>query len=315
MAPKKIPVFVAVIITMLLAHSALIAQPQTGLFWGVTKKGSTDTSYLLGTIHQYPKNVIEVPCVVKKRLERSKNLYLEIHQDWKMGLKYLTSGNLKNLNNPEQVDLFSKEELETIKAWFLANKNMTATDYDQLNSFMGLPGLYLKSYGFEEAAMEENLRIHALTFEVRIKGLDKNLPEIQTWYAWYQQLAAAEKQQSSNLEAFLENGYGTLADLITSYAIQDTTQLAKASKTDHWKDGLSLAEWRNHRWMQELPKIMAARNFVAVGAAHLFGANGLLRLLQEKGFELIPIPCDFTGPKLQRHILRNGKDYQVLQRE
>lgn len=56
----------------------------------------------------------------------------------------------------------------------------------------------------------------------------------------------------------------------------------------------SLLEVRNHLWAEKLEKILRDENseqgyFVVVGALHLFGEEGLISLLRNQGFELIPI--------------------------
>ncbi|MCU0387984.1 MAG: hypothetical protein MUE71_05210 [Chitinophagaceae bacterium] len=50
---------------------------------------------------------------------------------------------------------------------------------------------------------------------------------------------------------------------------------------------------------------------MAVGAAHLFGPNGVLTLLQRAGFECYPVEAHLGGDKLERFIRRFGRQYQL----
>ena len=48
---------------------------------------------------------------------------------------------------------------------------------------------------------------------------------------------------------------------------------------------------RNARWMDILPKAMKkGTQFIAVGALHLTGDDGMIHLLRDKGYTLTPVP-------------------------
>ena len=51
-----------------------------------------------------------------------------------------------------------------------------------------------------------------------------------------------------------------------------------------------LWEYRNHAWIETLmPFVGQSANFVVVGATHLGGDHGLIRLFEQKGFDVRPI--------------------------
>ena len=51
-----------------------------------------------------------------------------------------------------------------------------------------------------------------------------------------------------------------------------------------------LLDDRNNHWVQELPALMQEQPlFVAVGALHLVGKNGLVNQLRARGFTLTPV--------------------------
>jgi uncharacterized protein YbaP (TraB family) len=50
---------------------------------------------------------------------------------------------------------------------------------------------------------------------------------------------------------------------------------------------------RNKNWMPKITSIISTKNsFIAVGAGHLGGNNGLIRLLQQEGYTLTPIQIE-----------------------
>lgn len=56
----------------------------------------------------------------------------------------------------------------------------------------------------------------------------------------------------------------------------------------------SFLSQRNKNWLANLPTLIASQpTFIAVGAGHLGGSEGLLTLLRQHGYKITPIPIDF----------------------
>lgn len=52
----------------------------------------------------------------------------------------------------------------------------------------------------------------------------------------------------------------------------------------------TLIDDRNKKWAKQLPAIMKeAPTFIAVGALHLPGENGILNLLKQQGYTVDPV--------------------------
>ena len=52
-----------------------------------------------------------------------------------------------------------------------------------------------------------------------------------------------------------------------------------------------LLDNRNKAWMTQLPSLFSEQStFVAVGALHLSGKNGLVNLLRAQGYTVKPLP-------------------------
>jgi uncharacterized protein len=290
----------------------VIGQEKDGLLWAVVQPGRKDTSYLLGTLHKFPSKVVEVPGIVSEKLNKCQSLYLEMTLDWRMVFKMITSkGGVYEANMSEDEN-WNEEDWEQIEDWFVNEQGMEEDVFRRIkNRPFGsrIMDLYLSLYGFDYSAVEEELKIMAKKERIPVKGLDKNWDEIQTWYAHYNN--SNGYWASGNLDSLLADGYYGLADLFISYAIQDTATINEYERDVEWRDGLTLVGWRNKLWMKQLPKIMQQRNFVAVGAAHLYGETGVIHLLKQAGFSCLPVQAHFGGPKLERFIRRFSRKYQL----
>jgi uncharacterized protein YbaP (TraB family) len=82
-------------------------------------------------------------------------------------------------------------------------------------------------------------------------------------------------------------------DLVTLYKNQDLEGIDRLSRKDD--NGISgymdmLLYNRNRKWAKELDSVLTKRSLlVAVGAAHLPGANGVIELLRREGYTVEPV--------------------------
>lgn len=52
----------------------------------------------------------------------------------------------------------------------------------------------------------------------------------------------------------------------------------------------SFLDQRNENWIPKIEEIITSKSaFIAVGAGHLGGPNGVIRLLEKKGYTLTPV--------------------------
>lgn len=73
--------------------------------------------------------------------------------------------------------------------------------------------------------------------------------------------------------------------------IEAMTGLNASARHIEHKARLCLIEARNHRWLAQLDPLLRVNSaFVAVGAIHLTGSNGLLEQLRQRGFSISALP-------------------------
>jgi uncharacterized protein YbaP (TraB family) len=118
------------------------------------------------------------------------------------------------------------------------------------------------------------------TFEAQLNFLDQIpldeqfedlLYSIENW-------AETRTQFTKLLEAYKDQDLETL-----HYLIEDEMENPKMKEL--------LLERRNHDWIPKLTAwINEGNSFIAVGAGHLAGEFGLIRLLRQQGYEVWPFP-------------------------
>jgi len=104
-----------------------------------------------------------------------------------------------------------------------------------------------------------------------------------------------QKQKKALLKSIREiaKSKQKMQELKTYYLTQDIDRLTDFFKIqdEETKEFMTeLLKNRNKRWLDQLPALMQKQSlFIAVGAGHLVGAEGLIKGLQLKGYILKPV--------------------------
>lgn len=104
-----------------------------------------------------------------------------------------------------------------------------------------------------------------------------------------------QKQKKALLKSVREsdNNKIKLKELTACYLAQDMDKLTDFFRTQDEETREFMTEMlknRNQRWLNQLPALMEKESlFIAVGAGHLVGAEGLTKGLQAKGYTIKPI--------------------------
>jgi uncharacterized protein YbaP (TraB family) len=239
-------------------------------------------SYLFGTIHTMPKEDFEMPKKVMDALKSSEMIALEIDI---------------NLSLPEQIELAKMTLLptgETLKNY------MSDTSYLQLKSYC-MDTLawkeskfdkyaHMKPFFFSSVVLQEKIgkqKSFEMEFQKLAKKYDKPLMGLETVMYQMETIDCISiKDQIQFMDDF--SNMSEFDVLFNLYEQEDINGLYKmiSEETDmlpefnHW-----FLDVRNANWIPVIEKqIRQQATFIAVGAGHLGGTNGVLELLKKQGY-------------------------------
>ena len=268
------------------------------LFWSIQKNGEP-VGYLLGTIHSEDPRVLDFSAEFLRKLNENDMFAMELVPDLPT-LARLT----EYMHYPPEITLQSvigsarydalvsalsaykvpAEFISQMKPW--AAMMTLSTPPPETGFFMDLSlslraqGSGLKVTGLE--TLEQQLSfLQEMPMPMQLDLLDQALAE-------FEQVNAAHEQM---VDAYLEN------NLVSLQALSDE-QLEGVSDeaADYFIE--SGIHARNQRMLESLLlHLENNRVFVAVGALHLPGEQGLLNLLRQQGFELSPLELPFADPE------------------
>ncbi len=262
---------------------------QIGLLWKINKPGA-EPSYLFGTIHLNDERVKNLAPPVKSAFDNSRSFTMEMITDTSglvvlSRMMFLAEGlSLKKITGEklyrQTVEVLLKrgmttENLDRIKPWVIIM--MLSTPKSKSGLFLDMD-LYAKAvsarkpaYGLETMA-EQLAPFDDMPLKDQVALLKDSLQ--------------ASDQQDAQLEeitqAYLSRN---LTKLLT---ISDSYQTQAGAAYDRLMT--QLINDRNLRMQRRMQKRITEGNaFIAVGALHLPGKDGLINLFQEQGYRVTSV--------------------------
>ena len=261
--------------------------------WKITKNGNT--IYLAGTIHVLTASDYPLPAAFRQAYSRSSIIYFEVD------LTELAGGSFfEMLGRASSYPLGeSLRDKLTEETWlqlddFLADRGLSASAVNHLR-----PG----------AIMSTLLALELTRLGVNADGVDHyyhqqstaDKKEIRAFETAQQQVQLITGLGAGDEEAFIRylvedlDGLSvTFEQMREAWLHGDNNRLASVSRLEELKteDPLTygaLLTNRNTAWLPEIEQMFntEAVELVLVGALHLAGEDGLLKLLSDRGYQVI----------------------------
>jgi len=268
------------------------------LLWKIEGNGLEKPSFLYGTIHIIDKDDFFYPENTLESVNQSEQMAFEIDMDdmnnigKQMGM--LTKAIMKD--GQTLSDLLSEEDYKLVKDHFdgmglpmmfvekIKPMFLTVFASDDIDP-MAMQSGEMLSYEMQlyEKGKERDLKSHGLeTIEYQI-GLFDSIP-----YADQAQMLVETIKGSG--EEGEEDMFKMMVDMYKNQDINGMYEmmLEEEEGTAEFED--ILVTQRNRNWIPIMAEMMDKKaTFFAVGAGHLGGPNGVIKLLQKEGYSLTPL--------------------------
>jgi uncharacterized protein YbaP (TraB family) len=302
------------LLTALLAHVLSAQQaPEKlkGLLWEISGNGIAKTGYLYGTMHVPEKLAFNLSDSFFVALRRADVLALETdHDRWQeftemlhgreselFNPNYSGYGGTEAANQPNLYDAqfeFKSPDNQLLGAMLSAKPRMT-------NEFLYRSNQYRQDY-------EEDTYLDLFIFQAGRK-LGKTVIGLETLEGSYEALVRAQipDDEPEDADRHYYPSPATRTSLEDAYRDQDLSLLDSLNKM--MRPGKNFQRWmldeRNHVMEQRIDSILQSGTglFAAVGAAHLPGEYGLIRLLREKGYTLRPVQFSSAFSKQEKEAI------------
>jgi uncharacterized protein len=286
---KYISVFLFVLILSNLFGQEEEIPAMGNVFWEISKENNKKVSYLFGTIHLIDKDKYVFPKIVGKRLEIADLLYMEIadmeNPSNMVEMITLKEGRMSDILNSSQKDSFytyTSSKLGMDSAIFENTLGKFKPFF-----FLQLP---FASLVLNTESYDININKKARKAGIEIKGFESVEQQIGYFDKLSNDMKAEMIMQVIRDTANTQQEWETLQEMYLNQQISDmvTFNTGRADINAFYERTLS--EERNKRWVSTLSKDLSEKSlFIAVGAGHLPGKEGLVHLLREEGYRVSPI--------------------------
>ncbi len=267
---------------------------ENALLWKVTGNGITKPSYVYGTIHIINKEDFFLPEGTLSAVESTDKMIFEINMN-DMNDMSKQMGMLKEVfmnDNTTLKDLLTEEEYGVVETHF-KGMGLPMMMFERMKPMFltvfagdgmdigGLQSGSMKSYEMEffEMAQNTSTPVGGLeTIEYQLSMFD-SIPYKD------QAMMLVETIQTSDAGSDI---FKEMIDMYKSQNITSMVQMMDAESMGGHEDLLIFQ--RNRNWIPIMEDLMKEGPvFFAVGAGHLAGTEGVLKLLMKQGYKVVPI--------------------------
>ena len=270
--------------------SDTLGEDRPGVFWKIEKDGR-DPSYLLGTMHSSDPRVLGTVARVEKSLLACRTFVMESVMDTEAIIKIGSSLLLTDGGNLESL-LGRKWYRRLVRA--AAERGIPEPFLRQMKPWVAMS--ILSTPAFQNGQLLDLILYQkALTAGLDVRGLESTAEQLEVFEGLSMddqlELLKMTIEQTPQMPLMLE-------ELTRAYLEDDLEKIGRISTRFTQASAQELIQRfmnrlnaeRNRRMFRRLARILEPGGvFVAVGALHLAGPQGLVARLRQAGFNLVPI--------------------------
>ena len=267
------------------------AQQKAGMFYSVTGNGLKDTSYLFGTYHLIKSSYLNEAPNVLKAFEKASGVITEIVMD---PTEMATANTMGLLKEKQLADLLDKPFADSLDAILKAD---LGAGLMQINNLKPMTVMLTMSMVYMMKDNKQLLNKYTgetldIYFVDKAKIAKKNITPFETITGQMNLLfnRTTDEEQATALKRFIRNKDTNIKmgnELLKNYFNNDLVSIQNIYEAALKETGDEdyLVKERNNNWMKRLPELIKQDSkFIAVGALHLAGPDGLVKQLQQQGY-------------------------------
>jgi len=285
--------------------------------------GGDPDSYLVGSAHLLPKTATPIVDQYRRLLSTADPLVVEVEADLSFGL-IVAIARLGMYPDGESIDDHVTEELS-----LRIEERATSLDLDNYRRMRPwLLATSLTAGVAEDAGIEAGLGLETVLLKdanawfsgLSVLELETTVGQVELLAAMPEELAIRWLEQLTSQERVFAEAAGKLVD---AWICGDEESLLEAAdqQAGETEEDPAVAEWnesviqkRNWRMLEGIEGLLqdGRSHFITVGTLHVVGDEGLVQLLEERGYRLEPIPLKASTELAEECASRNPPDEEVV---
>ena len=262
-------------------------------FWKIEGNGLEQPSFLFGTIHMIPEEHYHLGASVEKAISNADLLITEVKMSDLSSLAFSSDLNYDG----NWIDSLSESDqriiLDALHDALGLNDNMSKTMFGTKKPFLAYSSMMLKELSADSKSYEREINQLANEADIENLGLEDagfqltlfDAIPMDSVIAWMIESILEEEEASDELE-----------EMFLSYKNEDMVGMVKLMHESSPElmayEDVFLTD-RNKSWIPIIVEKSKTNScFIAVGAGHLPGENGVIELLRNEGYTLTPLEID-----------------------
>jgi uncharacterized protein YbaP (TraB family) len=267
---------------------------ENSVFWEIRGKDLSHSSFLFGTFHLVGSHYVDSLTTVMDKFNGSKTIVGELILDSTMTVKMMVAARLHDTTLDK---LLTPEQFQHTATWL---KELSGYDLKIFNSMNPmtiqiflmtmLQQKYFPPRGPKDVPMDMYFQHRAKSDGKKLVGLESFEVQVNALFNQF-----TLQRQAEMLMDFVNEKEKAEEELIVmnkSYRNGDLGKLEDllSEQTYSKSEAEVMLDNRNKNWIEQLPDLIKEQQtFIAVGALHLAGENGLVNLLRKAGYTVVPV--------------------------
>ncbi|NIG53971.1 TraB/GumN family protein [Chitinophaga sp. Cy-1792] len=277
------------IVLFLLCLAGLQTQAQqSSLLWKVTGNGITKPSWLYGTFHLICPEDLHISDAAKTAIKSADTLYLEINMEDQQDL---TAAQQMMMPSPgfQLKNVMSADDYAFLVHYIQDSMHMSEAVIAHLKPSVLMMLLAMKDIKCQASSVEEALTTIAKETSRPQKGLETAVYQLQLLNQIPDSVIIASIIDDLKHD---QDSKEKMDKMTKAYVRGDLNELYDVSKTEESFKQIEekLLKQRNLNWIPQISNAVKHSSlFIAVGAGHLPGPDGVINLLRKQGYKVEPV--------------------------
>jgi uncharacterized protein YbaP (TraB family) len=260
------------------------------LLWKISGNGLSQHSFLYGTIHIMPKDKFSVSPKIRDAFNNSALMALEVDLDLDFKTKIQMAQEMILPGGKTIKDYMTVEDFKKLNSFCLDSLKMKKRKLKKYYRFK--PFFFSSVVAQEQMGETSSYELEFMKMAKKRKMKTIGLESIEFQMQTINKISI-EDQAKMLVQEFGSNPSVQFDEMLNLYLKEDLDGLYKIVSEE--SDAIpefnhNFLVVRNKNWIPVIEKNISSNAFfIAVGAAHLPGENGVIQLLREKGFTVEPV--------------------------
>lgn len=288
---KKI--IIILLFFILTNQSQVFGQKQQSVLWKISGNGLMKDSYLFGTIHDVPFEIIQkFPKALKLINQADKGLFEQIYTG-----KSKVDPGLDKIINPPLDQVFTKEEYEIVDNFFSKTTYGSIKPHNKEASIGGMIQVVLLLKG--NPGIKNEVCLDIGIYDLINQELKKEVFQLDDNNIANRKKVAKEVNPRIQAEQLLKliqiegapSTKSEIKDNLYRSALKFKLNLnEEIPSSGPMQQAYKDAQERNYLWIPKIEKqIQSGSCFIAIGVGHLQYKTGIIQQLKDKGYKLAPV--------------------------